>query len=367
MGVVLLALAGLALADPCDPGVQAEAAQQAFLELDVPRVEEALRAAEEAMACGGAVEPDVLARLWLIEGSILLFEGDSQSSAEAFSAAARVAPDQWIPDLGAKVRAVYEEAAANPPSTTGEIILEPDTGHIAVLDGAVVAFPATVPTGLHVVQVGNGSHMEFAQIISVARGVNRVFTDLDPIDSKPEDPEPEEIPPEQIPPEPPPVEPKTLFSGMPLELQFSTGSALALGQTRSGTTPEDDDLNEPAAKVLVPVEVGVSASVRGAWFRGAGVVAPVVSGPLLYTVPGGVHGARLGFGGHVAGGLVSGPTYLGALAGVTLPSRIALQGLAGLHLADLPLCLEIRVGTNLLSGAGPELSTGLNIAYKLPI
>ncbi|MEQ1506672.1 MAG: hypothetical protein ABMB14_30875, partial [Myxococcota bacterium] len=92
-----IGLASAASADPggCTPTDDLRAALQAWLEPNPAATTEALRAAAVAFGCSAPVEPQTLARYWLIEGAVAQREGDAEEAGDDFAAARRLAPEVW--------------------------------------------------------------------------------------------------------------------------------------------------------------------------------------------------------------------------------------------------------------------------------
>ena len=178
-----------ARADCPDPAAAVEVARDAVLALKDEVAAEALATAELGLSCGAWATPDLLARLWLVEGARAGLGGHALDAADAFAAAARVAPGRWDADLGPDLRRQYDAAVAQPAGPPGELRVRPELPDLVVrLDGAVVAQPAIVASGLHLVQVGpaNGPVIFgrlFLQppdeILTVDTGISSDWTPMD--------------------------------------------------------------------------------------------------------------------------------------------------------------------------------------------
>ena len=189
MLLFLLATLGDAHAACPDPAAAVEVARDAVLALKDEVAAEALATAELGLTCGAWATPELLADLWLVEGARAGLGGHPLDAADAFSAAARVAPGRWDADLGPDLRRVYDEATQQPSGAPGELRVKPELPELVVrLDGAVVAQPAIIASGLHLVQVGpaNGPVIfgrMFLQpadeILTVDTGISNDWTPMD--------------------------------------------------------------------------------------------------------------------------------------------------------------------------------------------
>lgn len=143
-------------------------AEQAVLEERLDDAGSALRDAEVAFSCGLVVDPELLVRFWLAQGSRETKLGDVRAAALSFRSASMLAPEHWPVDYGIKPYIQYK-AAAELWLAEGSVQLHPDPGvRVTALDGAIVTFPAPTLEGLHLVQVGSSAEaMEFASIVRV--------------------------------------------------------------------------------------------------------------------------------------------------------------------------------------------------------
>ncbi|MEL6342898.1 MAG: hypothetical protein AAFV53_07175 [Myxococcota bacterium] len=141
--------------DPCpDPAAIAEAAKSALLDAEMETAEALMSEAEAALGCSGLPEPELLARLWLIEGARLYFLDDAFGAQSAFRSAGRLAPALWFPEFGERLFAVYQQAQSAEALMPAEIHLEavPDKMQ-AALNGQPADFPQVVPPGSHLIQI----------------------------------------------------------------------------------------------------------------------------------------------------------------------------------------------------------------------
>lgn len=186
---LLLVLLGEAHADCPDPAVAVASAREATLALKDTAAAEALATAELGLSCGPWATPDLLGHLWLVEGARAALAGKSLDAEDAFSAAARVAPGLWDADLGPELKRQYDAAAQRAAGPPGELRVKPELPDLVVrLDGQVVAQPAVIAAGLHLVQVGpaNGPVIfgrlflqPADEILTVDSGISPDWTPMD--------------------------------------------------------------------------------------------------------------------------------------------------------------------------------------------
>ena len=338
-----LAIAPAMAGDPtpeasrCDPSAQVRSALAQLLSGALDQARVGLQEAERAFGCGASADPASLARYWLVEGALLSKSGDESAAKDSFSAARRVAPDLWLPDLGPSARLLWESALA--PDGAGELSLEPPPGVRPVwVDGALVSGSA-VPAGLHLVQIGGGGpspSVEFAAIVWVDAGITALVRSGLP-ELAPPDPEPDLV----VPPSPVPVPvPGPDRSSVRASLHALVGVSGAAGEAlQSGSH------TEPRAKVAAPLELGVGLraapmffrlQLGGAWLLSGRYLAQTDSGPLVLPVR-----ADLALG----AGATVGKLDLGLCGGVQWPSRLAGRLLLGISAG--PARAELRPGLNL--------------------
>lgn len=149
-----LLLFSLAHADCPDLSAATARANEALIAAQLDEARAALLAAEAGFACGPAPEREALARYWLVEAAVASVTGRAQDAADAWQAAARLAPELWEPRHGLELRAKRDAAVASMGAGQGSIEVEglPD-GHAMWLDGARAPSPSPAAAGLHVVQV----------------------------------------------------------------------------------------------------------------------------------------------------------------------------------------------------------------------
>ncbi len=162
-------MAAAAWADCPSPTAHVDAAQQAVLEARLDDAASQLAAAEGAFGCDMAASPEVLARMWIAEGAMLVFEGDPDAAAESFAGAKRVSADTWVDDYGSKLKAAWQ--AAPELAGGGTVTLEPAAhAEIGFLNGKLTPFPSEVQSGLHLVQVIPDGQAQFATVVYVGDG-----------------------------------------------------------------------------------------------------------------------------------------------------------------------------------------------------
>ena len=317
-----------------------------------------------ALQCA-PVEPQALARYWLVEGALLHAEGDLEASDDNFAAARRVAPEVWLPDLGP---ALHERwMAARAPEGTGMIVMEPDPGPRPVwVDGALAEKGPggwSVPAGLHLVQIGGleGSAIEAVSGVWVAPGVSALIqTKLPPyVPPPPPAPAPSPAPSPKAPPAPVPRPDPPGEGGVQPALHALLGASGALGEElKSGM------MKEPAVKVALPLELGlglrtgpllVRAQLGGALLLGGQYLASTQDGAL--SLP-----ARLDLGLAAAAG--NARLHAGVCGGMAWPSRLAGRALAGWRPTG-PLLMELRLGANLPTQRSLEPAGELLVGWSL--
>ncbi|MEL6346020.1 MAG: hypothetical protein AAFV53_23115 [Myxococcota bacterium] len=141
--------------DECpDPAAIADAAKSALLDAEMETAEALMSEAESALGCSGLPEPELLARLWLVEGARLYFLDDTFGAQSAFRSAARLAPSLWFPEFGERLYGVYQQAQSSDALTPAEIRLDAVPEKMqAALNGQPADFPQVVPPGSHLIQI----------------------------------------------------------------------------------------------------------------------------------------------------------------------------------------------------------------------
>ncbi len=341
-----------AAAEPCDPGPETFGALAAVLSGDAPAARAHLAAAEVAWGCSGAAEPEVVARWLLLDASTLELEGDPEAASDSWAAARALAPDTWLPDLGPERRARFD--AAPPAQGAGAVAVTP-AGRAVWIDGvATQAGPsATVPAGLHLVQVVDGDAARWAGFTFVEAGVTRsIETGLPP-------PAPHDPP---TPPARQPVEPLALppppSPGPSVVLRASAGASVAVGGELRA-----DGVTEPSTKVVVPLLASASVPVGPAFVRGEVGAGVLFGGSWLSTTAAGeVASSKVQWLASAAAGV--GDRLRGGVAGgVAWPARLTARALAGWDRG--PVSLELRGGVNLPTERPPEPAGELLVAVRL--
>ena len=326
-------------------------AQEHVLTVDIDRAQAALDAAEEAMACGSVVAPEVLARFWLIDGALQVMRGDAGGAAQAFQSAAWVAPDVWMEELGPAMRSAYDEAASV-ERTFGTLEWTP-TGATGWIDGRLKENPTDVAVGLRLIQAGTSeSDVTFARIVLVTADAMRLETSVEL---------PRPVPRVAELPAPDPVAPVVQSPTDPwVRVYGGVGSSVSMGQ-EIDLVSDGQPLIEPGLKVDIPLEFGAELRRGMFWLRAGGALAPLVNGSYLFALPEGVGRSAFAYGGRVGLGLALSAADVGVVTGVSLPGRIPIRTVAGVDLGDLPLKLELRVGLNLVTQRPVEPAGGLSL------
>ena len=389
---LILALITAAHAACDDPKVAVDDALQATFLGDFDGAHKALGRAEEAFGCGTLADTTTLADFWLVEGSLLHYQGDVAGSKESYASAARIAPERWNPDLGEALYKVYQEASSNELGQ-GSIDLKPKLEHyIGALDGTEVSFPVEVPEGLHLLQVGkNSEEVMFGKIVWVSPGDTSVV----PTGIKEE--APKVTPPPVEEPEPPVVsvapttEPQD--ESQPVEAPISapseatvtppavveteqlgilayvaTGGELILGSEATIETPFQV-LTEPDLKLAVPVHIGLELQPTSFWLRAEFGMAPMATGHYLYYTLGATNeeeyrSVKSAITGVALIGGMLGNFQLGGGVAVFWPARLGLRGSASMQFGDLPVHLELRPGLNLTTDTSLEFTGAAFLSYR---
>lgn len=354
----MLAAAHAAPSTPCTPDVAIQQALTAYLRGDLVAAEAELGAAREAWGCGDVADRQSLTHFWLVDGAVSFASGDLVSAADALGAARSIAPELWLADLPDELRELHRTMAD--ATGRGALLFEPSLGIREVwVDGASVVGPAAVPTGAHLVQIGDGAgHVAFADTVFVGENLTvRVVTQLPAIDAPaPEVPAVEPAPPD--PPEPMPVVPTP--SPSPVTVHVVAGADVTWGRAL-----DVGGVQEPGVRVGVPLELAVGWRVSGWWARlhlGAGWLA---NGPVLAATELGSFSTGWRLDAHVSGARHLGPVHAGVMTGIQWPGRVALRGLVGTTALN-PLFVELRGGLNLTTERPIEPSVQLvaGIAFR---
>ncbi len=305
--------------------------------------------AEAALACGDRLTGRDIARMFLVEAAVAQLERDPGAMADALASAHQVDPELWIDELGPKMRADYEAAAAAERGTA-EIRVDAPGWEIWV-DGALRDSPAEVPAGLHVVQVVDQGAVYAGARVWVVPGETYDFRPGLPARG----PAPEAV-----------VEASTPAPAASAWLYAGVGAAAAVGSALSGVTAAGERVAEPATKITVPVELGGVFRYKAVWARPAVGLAPLVGGHYLYAADGGAGASPFGILGSVAAGWTDRTWQVGGLAGVSYPGRIAARALAGRPIGATPLFVEARGGVNVGTSGRLEPAGGLAASVRLP-
>jgi hypothetical protein len=315
--------------------------------LDVDRAAVQLAAARDDLDCGAFVDPAALAGLWLAEGRLAALTGDDGIAILDFEAAHRLTPSLDVKGQGDPIEALYAQALASPADPVSIELASPLSSPWAVaIDGAEVrAWPAQVPRGLHVVQIGDGAdRVLFARVVRVEPGA---VAQID----------------HGLPERPPPLPPVPLDVTASGELGVSAD--FAFGKSQS-TYVDGEELAEPAAKLLLPVDVAATVTIGKVWTRLGAQIGPLVGGEFVYgdvDVPGSQAWA---WGVDLSAGRTFGAQRLGLLVGARLPSRALLRAVGDLALGDTGLMLEGQAGINAPTQRPIEPALSVGIRYGSP-
>jgi hypothetical protein len=153
--------------------------------------DEAANALVEAFACGGPPTGNQLARMWLAEAALLLATGETVAADDALHSAASLSPSTWNDLYGPVMRQRWEEAGRRVPEAPGTLLVEGvPAGWVVSVDGLRVhTWPAALPAGLHLLQVGPDEQSARAALrFAIPPGQDLVLTPEIP------EPEPEPLP-----------------------------------------------------------------------------------------------------------------------------------------------------------------------------
>lgn len=348
MELLLIALSPAWAEDCPDPAAEIAVAEQLVLYADVAGGTAALQQAEAAFGCSAPASPLVLARMWLVEGALLTDTGEPDSAAAAFAAARRLAPGLWIDALGVVKRRDYENAAT--PVGTGQVVLDlPDVDSgTAWVDGTEASVPIRLPAGEHLVQYGSDNKAWFEKMVLVSADQVLHVTVPAPPERMSPPPAPDPAPvanrtqPTATPAPPPPVEKRPGTHGY---AHSALGADLAFGGSLGDVTHARP--TDPQTTIMLPIEIGGGVEGRLGWIRAVAVVAPVLSGELVYTAVGGERqDSPVAAGVYLAGGLSIGPCDFGVLAGARWPTQGTTRLLVAFNVPGVPIQVEARVGAN---------------------
>jgi len=185
MGIVVWIIATTAHAD-CVP--QPERLTELERAVLAGRNEEARASVDrlvEAFGCGPMAEPGILARLWLAQAVLFDRSGETLAANEALLAAGERSPSTWVDGYGLamrvrQLRLMASDILRDRPRGTVEV--EPE-GYFTGIDGLRHdRFPAAIPAGLHLVQVGpSAREMRHAELVDVLPETDLVVvTGLEP-------------------------------------------------------------------------------------------------------------------------------------------------------------------------------------------
>ncbi|HHO51301.1 MAG TPA: hypothetical protein ENK18_10610 [Deltaproteobacteria bacterium] len=326
-------------------------AERSVVEADLASTARILDELEAALSCGTIAEPELLGRTWLVEGALLTLEGDPEAAADAWRAAARVAPGLWVEDFGGTLREAYEIATDHTPRMSSVRVEPPLFQFMGFVDGRPASFPHPVEAGLHVIQIGPDiDQIQFARVLLVFPDApSVVITGLDELLSGSASDEPPR-------PDPAPGAPlDNPRAGEPrLTLHTAAGAALTLSSAESAS-------DDPPTQITVPIETGLVVRPGGvAWLRAVASAAPLLGGSFSYTDARGPGSASSALGWHLAGGLAAEQGDMGLLVEMQWPGRWGIRGvLASAPLQGAPLGIEGRIGLSFLADSPPAPSLEL--------
>ncbi|MCA9488530.1 MAG: hypothetical protein KC621_01365 [Myxococcales bacterium] len=335
-------LGAAALAAECDVNTEVVSAYGALLGGDTAQAGDLLGHAEDHLSCTtGLVDPQSLARFWLVEGALLLATGEDDPD-PSFAAARRVAPDLWLPNLGDAARDRW--SSATDESGDGRLELDVDvTDGVVAVDGRAIALTEPVVPGLHAIQVADArGRTLYGAVVYVGSGtVTTVTTNLPQDRFAPPAPAPAPTPVPAPTPAPRPAGESAVRPVFTVLTGASTSFGEALEATDGGRT-----LTEPGVKLVVPLELSAGVRAGAGWARLAAGGGWLVGGPWLSAkADGTLHTTPLRVDVGLAGGFATGDLRLGAASGIAWPGRLSERLLAGLDLGG-PLTAELRAGVN---------------------
>lgn len=336
--MLLIALAGPAQAQDCDPELHLADALDRVAEVDFTGARASLTRAETAFACGDLAGSGLVARLWLIEGALDALDGDEEGAARAWQSASAAAPGLWVDALGPRMRARFDAAVAATPDVPFGTLRIDASGYDIAVDGKRSGGLLEVPAGYHLIQVAEpGGSVRYARVARIRSGQTTVISPS--LAPRMTEPEPEPV---AAVPEPEPSSAPAAVRG-----QLGLGTRVLLGQSLTGARGSGaGNASEPSTKILIPVEGSVVIAVEPAWARATVAVAPLAGGELLFAGTDGLAGTRLAVLGAIAGGATAGPVLLGAEGSLLYPGRLALLGVAGIELGS-GFAVEVRGGPSL--------------------
>lgn len=353
MAVVLLGLAFIAgalsgsasAAEPArcqEPAAQVDTALRLVRSLDLKGARTHLSMAEEALGCSAPATPEVLARMWMVEGFHAVLSGNPSAASDPFAAAARLAPSVWVDDFGDEMRAAWDAAQALENKGEASLLLAPSLSNAwrVYVDGAqTTSSPVVVAPGLHAVQVAaKDAPASFARVVLLSVGES---TSLE----------------HGLPERPPKPKPATTAA-----MHLGIGADIAAGADQS-TLLNGETLTEPGLKIVVPFEVGVRVGHGNGWGRVALDGGPLTNGRYLYAGESEPEFTSWAVGGSLSGGYNLKGTDLGALVGLSDPSRMRLRALSRIPIAS-GTGVELRAGVNLATGGRVEPAGTVLFTYQ---
>jgi len=310
----------------------------------------ALKDAEDSLGCGELLDPADSARFFLVEGALQHLLGRSEEAGEALLAARGADERIWIDSLGGPLRQVYDDQ--QPMEGAAPLSVVADEEHFAVwLDGQQLPSEATVPVGLHLLQVSLDGEAVFGRLIMVRQNT--------PLTLSPDLPSPE--------PEPEPV--PAVVSQAPVAdagpaLTLAVGFQAQLGEALSATSAEGVLLEEPSFKPGVPLELGVWLPLGSAWVEPRLGANTLLAGHYLFATEDGAGAWKVGLTGALHLGTTLGSTELGVGGGLLFPGR--LQGsVRGRMPVAGPLWLELEPGVYVGTGGRLEPLLKVQAALRL--
>ncbi len=169
--VVWIIATTTAWADCVEQSARVAALEEAVLDGRDTEARQAVDQLVSSFGCGPLAPPAILARLWLAQAMLFDRLGEVQATNEALLAAGEISPSTWVHGYGLamrvrQLRLMATEILADRPR--GSVKIEPE-GYVNGIDGLRYdRFPAKVPAGLHLVQVGpRETEMRHAELVDV--------------------------------------------------------------------------------------------------------------------------------------------------------------------------------------------------------
>lgn len=169
--VVWIVASTTARAECVEQEVRVATVEKAVLEDRNETARTAVSGLIESFGCGPLARPEILARLWLAQAVLFDRGGEAQAANDALLAAAELSPATWVDGYGLAMRVRQLRLMANESlddRPKGSVEVDP-VGYVTGIDGERYdRFPARIPAGLHLVQVGpTEAEMKHAELVDV--------------------------------------------------------------------------------------------------------------------------------------------------------------------------------------------------------